>query len=312
VSPKAVIVWLLFSTVGIAGAADLKSYESGNCIFNLYDCELTAPVERAIVFGVSRIFDTYKESFGFDYPDNYKVKISIFVDKDKFIEYQKKQGKKDFAAVAYYSVRFREAVVHWGTYSKKTKDAKSMVSVVFHEVSHMLLMTVVPEVPLWINEGLAEYFAGLNVFGQNRRVYLDEWHQRWLKLWTKKGFPVTLGEYLGLNDNQWHELNNKIEKCSAGYTIGYSLVYFMMSRGSTEKVLKELLWEFKKQGENADSIKIINEYYPGGLEKLEKNWRDWIPRARPYRPLRALRGEAEKEEKEDLPIGGQDNSQNED
>jgi hypothetical protein len=309
---KAVIVWLLFSIVGTAGAADLKSYRSGICIFNLYECALTPPVERAIVFGVSRIFDTYKKSFGFDYQDNYKVKITIFVDKDKFIEYQKKQGKESFAEIAYYSVRFREAVVYWKKYSKKTKDAKSMVSVVFHEVNHMLLMTVVPDVPLWINEGLAEYFAGLNVFGQNRRVYLDEWHQRWLKLWAKEGFPVTLGEYLGLNDNQWHELNKKIEKCSAGYTIGYSLVYFMMSRGSTEKVLKELLWEFKRQGENADSIKIINEFYPGGLEKLEKNWRDWIPRARPYRPLRALRAETEREAKEDLPVGGQDIAENED
>ncbi|MBA7651487.1 hypothetical protein ES703_59306 [subsurface metagenome] len=76
---------------------------------------------------------------------------------------------------------------------------------------------------------------------------------------------------------------------NAAYTIGYSLVYFMMSRESTEKVLRELLWEFKKHGQDANSIRTINEHYPGGFEKLERNWRKWIPRARPYRPLRALR-----------------------
>lgn len=308
---KAVIVWLIFSAAGIALAAEPNSYESGICIFSLYDCEITPPVERAIVFGVSRIFDTYKESFGFYYPDNYKVKVTIFANKDNFIEYQKKQGKKSLAGIAYYSVRFREAVIYWNTYSKKTKDAKSMVSTTYHEVSHMLLMTVMPDVPLWINEGLAEYFAGLNVFGENRRVYLDEWHQRWLKSWVEKGFPVNLREYLGLDFGQWHKLNDKIKGCDAAYTMGYSLVYFMMSRGATEKVLKELLWEFKKQGEKADSIKIINEHYPGGFEKFERNWLDWIPRARPYRPLRALRDEAEKT-KEDSEADESDNSRNED
>lgn len=307
---KAAIFWLLFFITEVAHGAELKSYESGICIFNLYDCELTPPVERAIVFGVSRIFDTYKESFGFDYPDNYKVKVTIFSAKDKFIEYQKKQGKKSFADVAYYSVRFREAVVYWKKYSKKTEDAKPMVSSVYHEVSHMLLMTVSPDVPLWINEGLAEYFAGLNVFGENRRVYLDEWHQRWLKRWTEKGFPINLDEYLRLNFDQWHTFDKKIKNCSAAYTIGYSLVYFMMSRSTTEGVLKELLWEFKKQGEKADSIKIINEHYPGGLEKLERNWRDWIPRARAYRPLRALRKEAEKVKK-DSSVKEPNSSQNE-
>ena len=68
----------------------------------------------------------------------------------------------------------------------------------------------------------------------------------------------------------------------------------MMSRESTEDVLKELLWEFRRYGLEADSVKIINEKYPGGLEKLERNWKKWIPKARPYRPLRALRKQEEK------------------
>ncbi|MFA5239711.1 MAG: hypothetical protein WC476_08415 [Phycisphaerae bacterium] len=298
---KAFIVCFMFSAAGVVNAADPNSYESGICIFNLYDCELTAPVERAILFGVSQIFDTYKKSFGFDYPDDYKIKVTIFADKDKFTEYQKKQGKNRISELAYYSVRFKEAVVYWKTYSKRTEDAKFMVSCVYHEVNHMLLMAEVPWIPLWINEGLSEYFDGLNVFGQNRRVYLHEHHQRWLKRWAEKGFPVNLDEYLGLNRSQWHELNRKIKHCNAGYTIGYSLVYFMMSRSSTEEVLKELLWEFKRKGKDADSIKIINEHYPGGLEKLERNWLSWIPRARSYRPLRVLREEAEKA-KEGSPV----------
>lgn len=308
-SPRAVIVWLLFSIIGIAGAADLKSYESGICIFNLHNCELTPPVERAIVFGVSRILDTYKETFGFSYPDNFKVKVTIFGDKDKFLKYQKEQLGSIISETGYYSSRYRETVVLQQKNTKKTSDAKEMVRTVFHEANHLLLRYNIPRCPKWVNEGLSEYFEGLNVFGENRRVYLHKNHSKWCKYWVKNGFPIELDKYIMLSDKDW--MNFRSKDAGAAYTIGYSLVYFMMSRGTTENVLKELLWEFKRQGENADSIKIINEFYPGGLGKLEKNWRDWIPRARPYRPLRALRGEAEKE-KEDLSVGGQENAENED
>lgn len=302
---KTKIFTILLVLLFLGGAAaqepeknpDFVSYESGICIFKLQGCELTKPVERAIVFGVTRIFDTYKGGFGFDYPDDYKVKITIFADKDNFIAYQKKQGKKSLASLAYYSVRFREAVVYWKTYSKKTDDAKKMVGIVYHEASHMLLMTKVPRAPLWINEGLAEYFEGLNVFGENRRVYLNKYSQRWLTRWAKKGLPIGLEEYLSLSRSEWYKFDEKIKDCNAGYILGYSLVYFMMSRSNTETILKELLWEFKKQGKKANSVNVVNMHYPGGCERFEQIWHKWIPRARPYRPLRALRRqEAESKE----------------
>lgn len=166
-SPRAVIVWLLFSIIGIAGAADLKSYESGICIFNLHNCELTPPVERAIVFGVSRILDTYKETFGFSYPDNFKVKVTIFGDKDKFLKYQKEQLGSIISETGYYSSRYRETVVLQQKNTKKTSDAKEMVRTVFHEANHLLLRYNIPRCPKWVNEGLSEYFEGLNVFGEN-------------------------------------------------------------------------------------------------------------------------------------------------
>ncbi|MHC4222070.1 MAG: hypothetical protein ACYST9_06580, partial [Planctomycetota bacterium] len=114
----------------------------------------------------------------------------------------------------------------------------------------------------------------------------------WFKKWAKKGFPMKPQEYLNLNRPQWEAFKQR--DSNAAYTIGYSLVYFMMSRKDTEVVLKELLWEFKKQGKKANSIKVINEVYPGGIERFERIWLKWIPRVRPYRPLRSLRKETEK------------------
>jgi len=296
---KAFIVLFVSFTASYASAGDVKSFDSGICKFNLHDYELTPHVERAIVFGVSRILDTYKDTFGFSFPDDFKVKVTIFGDEEEFLKYQKEQLGLIISEMGYYSGKYRETVVLQKKNTKRTEDAKQMVAVVFHEANHLILRHSIPSCPMWANEGLSEYFDGLNVFGKNRRVYLQENRSQWCKYWLEKGFPIELDKYLSLSYDDWTTFKNK--DANAAYTIGYSLVYFMMSRSDTEKILKELLWGFKRTGEDTDSIKIINDYYPGGFEKLQRSWREWIPKARSYRPLRALREEAEKE-KEGSPI----------
>ena len=284
-----VVLLLLFAANTAAG--EPVSYSSGICKFNLYNYQLAPHIERAIVFGTSRIVDTYRDTFGFSYPDGFEVKITIFDNQDEFIEYQKKQHPGSIVSkTGYYSGRYHEAVV-W-----KNKDPKTMVGVVFHEANHLILGYHIPWSPNWVNEGLSEYFEGLNVFGENRRVFLQQNRAKWCKHWLKKGFPMEPDKYLSLNHNQW--LNFKNKNSNAAYTIGYSLVYFLMSRSNTEEVLKELLWDFKKNGKDANSIQTINNFYPGGVKKLQRQWLKWIPRARPYRPLRALRKQAKQAKKE--------------
>ena len=281
--------------------------DSDVCQFHLEDYELTPPAERAIVFGVSRIIDTYKETFGFSYPDGYKVTVTLFSNKDEFIKYQKKQLGSIISEEGFYSGKYREAVVLNEKNTKKTKDEKRMVAVVFHEANHLILTYHIPWVPGWVNEGLSGYFEGLNAFGENKRVNLQENRSYWPKQWAKKGFPIELEDYLAISYDNWANFRNR--NSNAAYSIGYSLMYFMMSRSETEKVLKELLWEFKRQGKKANSVKVINEHYPGGLEKFKRQWLKWIPRARPYRPLRVLRKNT-KETKDNTGTNSRDKTQN--
>lgn len=292
---KAFIVLPFLFIASTATAGEVVSFDSGICKINLHNYELTKPVERAIIFGVSRILDTYRETFGFSYHDDFKVKITIFGNKDEFLKYQKERIDKIISDTGYYDSKHRETVVLNEKNTKKTEDAKKMVGVIFHEANHLILRYHIPWVPTWVNEGLSEYFEGLNVFGENRRVYLQKNRSYWCKRWVKEGFPIELDEYIGLSYDEWMRFRKRDP--NAAYTVGYSLVYFMMSRSNTEKVLKELLWEFKRHGKKADSVQIINDFYSGGFQKFERSWRKWIPRARSYRPLRALRKEAAGDQK---------------
>jgi len=294
-SAFAVLAFLLFSPTGFsenrtrttAPRIQFKEHTNGICSFKLQDYEFTKPIESAVVFGVSRIFETYKETFGFDYPEDFKVKVTIFADKDKFLSYQEAHIGQIISQSGYYSGYHMETVV-W-----QNEDLKTMLAVLFHEASHMILRHNVPWCPGWVNEGMSVYFEGLNVIGKNKQVVLEPNRIAWCRHWVKKGFPqhnghpILLKEYLDLNHEQWVEFREA--QPNAAYTIGYSLVYYMMSFSETEKILKELLWDFKRRGLTADSVAVINTHYPGGLKKLEKVWTKWVPRARKYRPLRAMK-----------------------
>ena len=290
---KLFIISFIFFFCGITSAEEFNSFDSGICRFNLQDYELPKQFERAIVFGIERIFDTYKDTFGFKYPDDFKVTVTIFADKENFHQYQTKQVGSVISESGYYSPQHRETVVFIDKTAKDMlTETKRMIGAVYHESSHMILMEQIPRCPTWLNEGLAEYFKGLNVIGENRRVYLNENQGKWLRYWTRNGFPITLKEYISMSYDQWMALRSR--NTNAAYTVGYSLVYFLMSSQKTENVLKELLWDFKKHGQNANSLKTIDDCFPGGFERLDKMWLQWIPEARPYRPLHALRAEAQK------------------
>lgn len=263
-----------------------KIYEVGSCQFYMHNYKPTKPVEAAIVFGISNILETYKDTFKFPFPDDFKVKLVIFNDKASFLAYQKSKIGKVISQSGYYSGMDRETVV-W-----KNKDVKTMIGILFHEASHMMLRYQIPWCPNWVNEGLSVYFQGLNVIGKNKRVDLEKNRHAWCLHWLKKGFPISIKDYLALDHENWMKLREK--DSNAAYTIGYSLTYYMMSHTKTKEVLKKILWQCKKDAYKVDSIAIINENFPGGVDHLERTWKKWLPRARPYRPLKALRKSSKK------------------
>ena len=260
--------------------SEFQTIETQACTFKLSKIELTDLQQEGIVFGVECIQKTYQDTFGFTFPKDFKVKVVLFQEQKDFLEYQKKMIREIISESGYFSGKDREAVT-WlqGGFQK-------MVAVLFHEASHMLLMNEVPWCPIWINEGLAVYFESFDLFNGNRCICLRENRMEWCKYWLKNGFPVEFEPFFAMDRESWKAFDDKNN--NAGYTIGYSIVYFLMTNTQTKSILKEILWDFKRNQYKADSVATINQFYPGGIKKLEMHWKRWIPRARPRKPLKAL------------------------
>ncbi len=270
------------------------------CVFKLEGCELTKPVKEGICFGVEAILKTFTETFELDFPEDFKVNLVIFEDKDKFNQYFKDTFGSDALADGYFALGDNECVV-W-----KNPDTKETLRVLFHETQHLLMAHHYRNCPMWLNEGLSQYFQGLNVIGRDKRIYVTDNCKEWNVHWLKNGFPIEPKEYVNLDYDEWNEL--RAEDATAAYSIGYSMTFYLMRSSALRNILKKLVLECEKDYETETEIierngkkyrrkkvldrpstEVLNEYYPGGYDKFEADWKRWIPRSRDYHPVRIMR-----------------------
>ena len=96
--------------------------------------------------------------------------------------------------------------------------------IAFHEYLHALVSESGLRVPLWLNEGLAEYYSTLRVTGS--RVVLGEPPPRHRRLLRGRAF-LSFEELLGLESGASDYLDH--EKASRFYAQSWLLVHFLMS-----------------------------------------------------------------------------------
>ncbi len=281
---KIKILIIFFALNGLCSAelTEPKIYTEGVCSFKLYAFEMTPPIQNAILFGVDRILITYKDEFKLPYPDDFRINVTIINSQKDFFEYQKKNIGKVISQTGYFSGGpIRETVV-WANV-----NVESMLAVLFHEASHMILMHQVPAVPMWANEGLSEYFEGLNVIGRKKQINLQQNRHGWMKHWAREGMPVPLNVYLDMDQKSWMKLDKMDSTVS--YTLGYEVIYYLMSNSRNQEMLNKIINRFRLTGKKTKTSAMIEEYYKGGFDKFEEHFFKWIPKARKSRPLRALK-----------------------
>ena len=279
---------------------NFKTYEQSPCIFKLQDYDMTKPLEAGICFGVEVIIETFTDTFGLEFDEDFRVTLVIFNDRDKYNMYFRDRFGSDALADGYFSLSDNECVV-W-----KNKDVKDMLNVLFHETQHLLMAHHYPHCPMWLNEGLSQYFQGLNVIGRNKRIYVTDNCKEWNMKWLREGFSIEPKEYIDLGFLEWNELRER--DVLPAYLIGYSMTLFLMENSHNREVLNGILSEAKKDFDTEEVIikkggkeyvynkpkvrpssQVIDEHYPGGYSEFERNWKRWIPRSRSYQPVRIMR-----------------------
>jgi hypothetical protein len=164
----------------------------------------------------------------------------------------------------YYDPRKREIVVSGGP------DARAILQ---HEVNHFVFDTAFDEAPVWLREGLAEYFETASVSPDGLTVGDRPTHRRTLAEWLKGNRQPDLRQLLALNHSQW--MDHEQGDSRRVRALSWSVVDFLMSSPRGQETLRDFLATLKDL-RGLYSLEAFNRTYEGGAGAFERRWLEHV------------------------------------
>lgn len=244
----------------------------GLCRFILHDYPLPQANEDKINFIIADLLKRHEAAFGFTNDPDFRIRIRIF---GRFEDYRKfaltnrvslETASSISNLAGYYSGRDQE-VVTW-----RQRDPTYLANNILHECSHAIMHHQFRALPLWLDEGCAVYFqfpAFMRSESAMQRLQ-GQWHQ--LKQWNDEKSLPDLRTFLNLNPEEFRALDP-----TRSYLTGWSVFQLLMSTPEHRRALNAMILSYQKPGATPpDCAQLLNQFYPGGLVRLEKDWHLWI------------------------------------
>ncbi len=159
-----------------------------------------------------------------------------------------------------------------GNYLTLDADTERLVgsfAVIYHEYVHYFLRHNFPRVPLWFNEGLAEYYSTFAV--EDGVVHVGrpaERHVRWLR----KDGEIALDEVLEVTRKSASYREG--EKAGRFYAVSWALVHYLFS-GDAER-LDQMADFFLLLRDGEDADKAFEEAFDIRLGRMEELLRAYV------------------------------------
>jgi hypothetical protein len=198
-----------------------------------------------------------------------RMTVKLFASNDEFQSYAASNGVG--GAAAYFSPMQNELVGY------KTRDQGKDLSIhiMYHEAMHQYLHGLFGEevdIPIWLNEGMAEYFFGgeFNDVTGKFSIGLNKERIDTIRQACRDNTFVPLKKLFKYTQGQYY---SNAQLC---YAQGWSIAYFMWTTPDTK--YKGVIESFmKKLRQTKDADAAFNETF-GKLdqEQLEKDWKDYV------------------------------------
>ncbi len=260
---------------------------AGRCRFWVDNYDLTAKTEDAINRVVEEALHKHESVFGFKARPDFHVRVRIF---GRFADFESFTRTNRFARQivqsslnlsnlgGYYSHGSRQ-IVTW-----PQRHPTDLGNTLLHEASHAILHSAFRQIPIWLSEGSATYFAYPRHLQDNRD--LGGLQYRWAKLnvLLRGGQLPAVRTVLNWSEAEWHRLDPALT-----YTVSWSLFQLLMSKPDRQDAMRRYVnaLQARRRPEAdrsppggdprpPDSAGALSAQWPGGLTQLEKDWHDWI------------------------------------
>tara|TARA_R110000824_G_scaffold336_1_gene1755 strand:- start:174098 stop:175282 length:1185 start_codon:yes stop_codon:yes gene_type:complete len=195
------------------------------------------------------------------------LNVIIFPDRGSYQQYAVATGGESLVnSGGFYTNASNEAVTYIYENDEET------LAVTRHEAAHVMLNGMLATGPLWLHEGMAEYFEQLSMRQQYTQIAPNaDWLQI-ARTSINNGYPGSLSDYLDAAPEDWRGSRQTVH-----YALAWSLVYFLLDSNQGRQSLSALL---QRTADDyctpTNSVVQLNLNYPGGIPALQENFYSWL------------------------------------
>jgi len=193
------------------------------------------------------------------------VRLSIIDGRDRFARAAAGTGLAAQTLSGFYRFSDNQAVVRWQGEARTRGVAR-------HEIAHLALGNWLGNVPLWLNEGLAELVERMQFQQSFATTQPTPRQGAQLQRMFRNGHLPALRTFLAASRRDWGHWGNELS-----YAYAWSVVHFLVEEPTRQRVLSELLNSLAEHRcSHLDDVAWLERRYPGGIERLEAEWHRWL------------------------------------
>ncbi|NBV23017.1 MAG: hypothetical protein EBS05_14000 [Proteobacteria bacterium] len=281
-TPHQVLSWALLLTVLLLPAR-LAAFEVR---YEKTGYAVTSGMDYAIRYELKQLIARHEQVLRRKAPAEINVSYRIFNTYEEYKAYSAAQGravspqllgytasKKSYKPDSGEIVSAQAEVITW-----KHPQAAVLLATVLHETTHAVTQSFLLHVPLWMNEGSADWF-GKPAWAESEAQKSDR-ARRWLTLrfmLDEKKLPPLRAYLEAESYDEWSkQFGGNI---GMGYVVGYSLFDYFMSAPTAQNFLGTLLKAPTiERGAKPGALFTaqLDKLWRGGLPEFERGWHNWI------------------------------------
>lgn len=236
------------------------------------DYAMPADLKNRLAVAVRRIFSIYESRLEVEYPRAQDFEIVIYGDQATFRSYQRKVAPRLENPIGFYNSATNRIS------AMAVPDERALLGLITHECSHAVSASNGRYLPIWLNEGLAEYFSRMQLYGLTAEIPVS---RHWLSVLRRRSYqdrPPDLAEHINALPPAWQRANGPDNH---SYALSWSLVYFMMGSDQGRELIHALLKRAEASSRPLlDSAAMIERQWPGGLKAFTREWQSWLTDAK--------------------------------
>lgn len=213
---------------------------------------------------MDKIYELYRKKFKSDEKVAERFFVKVYPNERDF---KKTLSAGSGFAYAYYSGADRELVCHLDS----PKELLRVLQTLAHEGFHQFLGYYVPNPPIWLNEGMAEYFEGLDPRERlvDSKKTINRSDLQRMKAFLKQDAYVPLKRFIYMSQEEYYS------NPGLHYAQGWSLIYFLAyASKSYNKYFQELI-QYLKNGYDREPA-LDATFGKVDFDKMERIWKKYI------------------------------------